>query len=114
MHDHAAGRCAANVSRQPMPQLHLPLFPGGATEIAETLSFSRSGATVTYFHCGMPVFSHDQHDRASFRLIAAQMYVTCGAKQANIARALGVPQITIERAVKQYRADGIKGQEIDS
>lgn len=91
-----------------MPQLHLPLFPAGATEITQTLSFSRSGATVTYFHCGMPVFSHDQHDRASFRLIAAQLYVTCGAKQADIARAFGVPQITIKRAVKQYRADGIK------
>ncbi len=92
-----------------MPQLHLPLFPNGATEISERLSFARTGDTVTYFHCGMPVFCHDQHDRASFRLIAAQMSVTCGAKQADIARAFGVPQITIKRAVKQYRAEGIKG-----
>ena len=92
-----------------MPQMHLPLFPGGATEINETLSFARTDGTVTYFQCGMPVFSHDQHDRASFRLIAAQLYVTCGAKQADIAGAFGVPQITIKRAVKQYRTEGIKG-----
>ena len=92
-----------------MPQLHLPWFPGGATEINETLSFARTGDTVTYFQCGMPVFSHDQHDRASFRLIAAQLYVTCGAKQADIARGFGVPRITIKRAVKQYRCEGVKG-----
>lgn len=92
-----------------MPQILLPLFPGGATEITETLSFSRTDETVTYFHCGMPVFSHDQSDRASFRLITAQLHVTCGAKQADIARAFGVPQITIKRAVKLYRQAGPKG-----
>ena len=45
-----------------MPQLHLPLFPGGATEIADSLSFARSDETVTYLHSGMPVFSHAQED----------------------------------------------------
>ena len=92
-----------------MPQLHLPLFPGGATEIADSLSFARSDKTVTYFHSGMPVFSHAQDDRASFRLIAAQLHVTCGASQADLARAFGVPNITIKRAVKQYRRSGAKG-----
>jgi transposase-like protein len=92
-----------------MPQLHLPLFPAGATEITQTLSFARIGETVTYFHCGMPLFSHDRSDRASFRMIAAQMYVTSGVKQADLARAFGVPQITIKRAVKLYKAEGAKG-----
>ena len=92
-----------------MPQVHLPLFPAGATEINETLSFCRQGNTVTYFHCGMPTFSHDQCDRSSFRLIAAQMYVNGQAKQADIARAFGVPMITLKRAVKQLQDQGIKG-----
>lgn len=92
-----------------MPQLHLPLFPSGATEITATLSFSRTDETVTYFHSGMPIFSHDQHDRASFRFIAAQLHVTSGASQADMSRAFGVPTITIKRAVKQYKAQGAKG-----
>ncbi len=88
-----------------MPQLHLPLFPNGATEITQTLSFSKLEQTVTYFHCDMPIFTHEQSDRASFLVAAAQLHVTCGAKQAAVARAFGVPQITIKRAVK-FRAAG--------
>lgn len=92
-----------------MPQLHLPLFPAGATEITEVLSFCLSGETVTYFVSGMPTFSHDKSDRASFRFMVAQLHVTCGASQAALARAFGVPQITVKRAVKQHRAEGAKG-----
>jgi len=92
-----------------MAQLVLPLFPSGATEITSTLSFSRVEQTVTYFHSGMPIFSHDQNERASFRYIAAQLHVTAGATQAQLSRAFGVPQITIKRAVKLYRDLGIKG-----
>ena len=92
-----------------MAQLVLPLFPSGATEITPTLSFSRVEQTVTYFHSGMPIFSHDQSERASFRYITAQLHVTAGATQAQLSRAFGVPQITIKRAVKLYRDLGIKG-----
>ncbi len=89
-----------------MPQLHLPLFPNGATEITPTLSFSKTEQAVTYFHSGMPIFTHEQSDRASFLVAAAQLHVTCGVKQAAVARAFGVPQITIKRAVKLFRAAG--------
>jgi hypothetical protein len=92
-----------------MPQLHLPLFPIGATEITEFLSFCRADETVTYFHYGLPIFSHAQDDRASFRFVTALLHVTCGAKQADLARAFGVPQINIKRAVKIYRASGSAG-----
>ena len=89
-----------------MPQLHLPLFPSGATEITAALSFCAQDSTVTYFHCGMPVFSHDKNDRASFRLITAQLHVTSGAAQAELAKAFGVSKISIKRAVKLYRSSG--------
>lgn len=92
-----------------MTQLHLPLFPSGATAITATLSFCKEGDTVTYFHCGMPVFSHDKGDRASFRLIIAQLHVTSGARQAELARAFGIPQITIKRCVKLFRSSGTAG-----
>ncbi len=92
-----------------MAQLVLPLFPSGATEITPTLSFSRTEQLVSYFDSGMPIFSHDQSERASFRYITAQLHVTAGATQAQLSRAFGVPQITIKRAVKLYRSLGIKG-----
>ena len=92
-----------------MPQLHLPIFPSGATEITSALSFCRTNGTVTYFHYDMPIYSHDQGDRASFRFISALLHVTCGAKQAVLARAFGIPQINVKRAVKLYRASGSAG-----
>jgi hypothetical protein len=92
-----------------MPQLHLPLFPSGATEITSALSFGRTDDTVTYFHYDMPIYSHAKDDRASFRFISALLHVTCGAKQAVLARAFGIPQINIKRAVKLYRASGSAG-----
>lgn len=92
-----------------MPQLHLPLFSIGATEITEVLSFCRTDETVTYFHYGLPIFSHAQDDRASFRFITALLHVTCGAKQAELARTFGIPNINIKRAVRIYRASGSAG-----
>jgi transposase len=92
-----------------MPQLRLPLFPTGATEISQGLSFSRTEETITYFHYDLPFFSHSQDERASFRLVSAILHVTCGAKQADIARAFGVPKINIKRAVKVYRDCGTAG-----
>ena len=89
-----------------MPQLHLPLFPSGATEITTALSFCRADDTVTYFHYDMPFYSHAHDDRASFRFVSALLHVTCGAKQAELARAFGIPKINIKRAVKLYRASG--------
>lgn len=92
-----------------MPQLHLPAFPSGATDITPVLSFARTDDTVTYFHHGLPIYSHDRADRASFRQIAAALHVHCGASQADLASAFGVPAITIKRAVKLLRAEGVKG-----
>ena len=92
-----------------MPQLHLPLFPIGSTDITEVLSFCRTDETVTYFHYGLPIFSHAPDDRASFRFITALLHVTCGAKQSELAGAFGIPNINIKRAVKIYRASGSAG-----
>ena len=92
-----------------MSQLHLPLFPCGATDITPLLSFSRTEETVTYFHYGLPIYSHDQADRAAFRQIAAQLHVTCGVSQTDIAAAFGVSAISIKRAVKILRDEGTKG-----
>ena len=65
--------------------------------------------TVTYFHYDMPIYTHSKDERASFRFVSALLHVTCGAKQADIARAFGIPKINIKRAVKLYRASGTAG-----
>ncbi len=92
-----------------MPQLQLPLFPDGVTPITALLAFSKQQGRVTYFNGSMPVFVHDEQDIDSFRMITAQFCVNGNTKQAEIARAFGVPKISVKRAVKLYREAGPKG-----
>ena len=82
-----------------MPQMQLPFFPEGVTHITPMLAFGKQGGRVTYFNGNMPVFVHDEADRDSFRMIAAQFCESGNAKQSDIARAFGVPSISIKRAV---------------
>jgi hypothetical protein len=92
-----------------MPQLHLPLFPNGATEITPYLSFCVNGEDVTYFHCDMPILTHAKTDRPSFLVAVAQLHVICGVKQAALARVFGIAPITVKRAVKLFREKGAPG-----
>jgi transposase len=92
-----------------MAQLQLPIFPAGVTEITQVLAFSNEGGRVTYFNGSMPVFVHEQADRASFQMITAQFCVNGNAKQMDIVRAFGVSKISLKRAVKRYREEGPRG-----
>ena len=93
----------------PMPQMQLPFFPEGVTHITPMLAFRKQDGRITYFNGNMPVFIHDEADRDSFRMITAQFCEGGNAKQADIARAFGVPAISVKRAVKLYRKQGPKG-----
>lgn len=92
-----------------MPQTFLPLFHDGATQINAQLSFIKREGEVTYFHGVLPVFSHQEQDRSTFRMIIAQFCVTGNAQQAEIVRAFGVTSISVKRAVKCYRTHGPAG-----
>lgn len=92
-----------------MPQIQFPFFPDGVTPITPLLAFSRQEGRGTYFNGNMPVFVHDEQDIDAFRMIAAQFCVNGNTQQAEIARAFGVPKISIKRAVKLYREAGPKG-----
>lgn len=92
-----------------MSQVQLPFFPEGVTPITPLLAFSQQDGRVTYFNGTLPVFVHDEADRDSFRMITAQFCASGHAKQADIARAFGVPLISVKRAVKRYREQGPKG-----
>jgi transposase-like protein len=92
-----------------MPQMQLPIFPSNSVEINNILAFKKENGTVTYFNGSMPIFSHDETDLKSFRMIVSQFYVNGNATQAELARAFGVTNISIKRAVKLYREKGVNG-----
>jgi len=92
-----------------MPQMQFPFFPEGVTHITPQLAFSKQAGRITYFNGDMPVFIHDVEDIDSFRMITAQFCVTGATKQIEIIRAFGISKISIKRAVKLYREEGVKG-----
>jgi DNA invertase Pin-like site-specific DNA recombinase len=92
-----------------MPQLQFPFFPEGSTNITPVLAFAKQDGRITYFTAGLPVFSHDELDLASFRMITAQFCENGHTKQAEIARAFGISNISVKRAVKLYREAGAAG-----
>jgi hypothetical protein len=50
-----------------MPQRHLPFFPPGVTDITPEFAFRKEDGQVTYFNGHMPVFIHEEGDKATFR-----------------------------------------------
>lgn len=91
-----------------MPQALLPLFPAESTRINELLSFVKRDGQVWYFHGCAPVFSHEEKDRASFKMFTSQLVVMGQCKQVDIVRAFGVSTISVKRQVKAYREGGPK------
>ena len=92
-----------------MPQIQLPIFPSGVTHITNELAFQKVDDQVTYFNGSMPIFVHGVSDTRTFRMITRQFCVSGATKLAEIARAFGVPMISVKRAVKLYRMEGPSG-----
>ena len=89
-----------------MPQVQLPLFPAGTTQLNDSLAVECRGDQVTYYNGHLPVFTHAEKDLASFRLFTSQLVVNGSASQGDIRRAFGVPKIAVQRAVDKYRSGG--------
>jgi len=89
-----------------MPQVQLPIFPQGVTPITSEIAFQCEDDKVCYFNGHLPVFIHDKGDLATFRLFSSQLVINGNATQAQIARAFGVPLVTVKRYVKLYREGG--------
>ena len=92
-----------------MPQLHLPMFPTGVTHITSELAFEKKDGCITYFNGHMPVFTHEESDIATFRMITSQFCESGYARQRDIIRAFGVTSISVKRSVKLYREKGTRG-----
>jgi len=89
-----------------MPQVQLPIFPPGVTPITSEIAFQCEEGKVCYFNGHLPVFIHDKKELATFRLFTSQLVINGNATQAQIARAFGVPLVTVKRYVKLYREGG--------
>lgn len=91
-----------------MPQVQLPILPEGVTHITPELAFQCQDGKVCYFNGHLPVFIHDAGDLATFRMFSSQLVLNGNATQAQIARAFGVPLVTVKRYVKLYRHHGVR------
>jgi len=89
--------------------MQLPFFPDGVEHINAQSAFEKRDGQVTYFNGNMPVFIHAEDDVATFRMITAQFCINGNATQAEISRAFGVTLISVKRAVKRYRDEGVAG-----
>ncbi|MBP7795548.1 MAG: helix-turn-helix domain-containing protein [Elusimicrobiales bacterium] len=92
-----------------MPQIQLPIFPEGTTNITNEIGFIKEGGRIIYLNGHLPVFMHDEKDIQTFRMITSQFIVTGLVRQVDIVRAFGVPVRTVKRYVKLYREKGVKG-----
>jgi hypothetical protein len=92
-----------------MPQMQLPIFPDGVTEINNRIAAQRQAGKVFYLHGHLPVFHHEENDVQSFRMFTSQMIVGGTVKPKEIVETFGVPMITVKRYVKVYRERSSKG-----
>ena len=92
-----------------MPQMQLPIFPAGVTEINHRIAVQKEAGKVCYIHGHLPVFQHEEQDVRSFRMFTSQMIVGGTVKPKEIVQTFGVPMITVKRYAKLYRDQGAKG-----
>lgn len=92
-----------------MPQLQLPMFPAGVTEITPQLAFKREAGKVWYFSHQMPVACHEENDLQTFRMVTSQFFVMGLVTQSDLTRVFGVTPISVKRSVKIFREKGPGG-----
>jgi transposase len=92
-----------------MPQMQLPIFPAGVTEINSRVAVEAKDGQVCYVYGHLPIFQHEEDDIRSFRMFTSQMIVTGSVKPREIVEAFGVPIVTVKRYMKVYREQGAKG-----
>src|SRR5580692_8730638 len=93
-----------------MPQAFIPIFAEAVVHINPNLAYKREGERIYYFNGHlMPVFSHNESDIQSFKMIVSQFYVNGNATQSEIIKAFGLAPITMKRAVKLFRQKGPAG-----
>ena len=87
----------------------LPLQPPHATPISARLSMLREGDRVVYFVHTDPVCSHTADHKLERNLCLARFALFGRATQSELARAHGISQSTVSRAVQRLQVQGELG-----
>ncbi len=90
-------------------QRRLPMPPGGADEINDTVAVLRRDGHVAYFAAGVPLFTHREADAVGQRIAAVQMMELGLARQDELSAALGVNRTTLYRQHQKLKAAGVQG-----
>ncbi len=85
----------------------MPIIPAGATPINQFVSVENDGVDCSYFLGLQPVYRHRVGELRLFRLVAAQLIDTACCRPCEIIKTFGVPKSSIDRALRDYRRDGI-------
>ena len=91
-----------------MPQLQLPIFIEGITQITSDLGYSKAEGQIVYYNGTLPIFTHDENDLGSFKVILSQLYINGSASQTQLADAFAIKKQALKRWVKKYREEGIE------
>ncbi|MCF6311233.1 MAG: helix-turn-helix domain containing protein [Verrucomicrobiales bacterium] len=91
-----------------MPQLQLPIFRDGVTQITSELGYAKEDGLLVFYNGSLPIFSHEESDLGSFKMILSQLYINGSASQTELADAFGIQKQALKRWVKKYRIEGIQ------
>ena len=87
----------------------LDLLPPDAVSVGDSLAIHRDGGRITFFNAAGPIFTCDQDDRTSVRVAAVTVLENGWAKQADLAKALGLHRSTLHRDQRKFRENGVEG-----
>jgi transposase len=90
-------------------QGRLPLPPGDADAINDTVAVLRRDGHVAYFAAGVPLFTHRATDAVGQRIAAAQLMELGLARQDELSAALEVHRTTLYRQHQKLKAAGVQG-----
>lgn len=89
-----------------MPEAILPLFLDGCVPISDMVSYEKRDGSVFYFCGSFPVFSHDENDDPSFKLVTSQLIDNGLCRNIEIQKAFGVTKVSVARNLKRFREGG--------
>ncbi len=90
-------------------QQMLPLFPAKTAMITPTLGIYKKDTIITYLHCGVPIFSHAEEDRMSFRFITSKFILQGLCRLIEISSCFNVSYDSVKRYVKRLDEMGDAG-----
>ena len=84
----------------------LPLIPHGASEITNKLSVILENGKWIYMYYGLPIYSHKNSDKISFRMITSSLIINGSCRNIDIQRTFNVSKSSVIRNCKKFNTEG--------